>query len=230
MDSLCRSRQLGGLEMRLSLVLASMWLLLNLFSSAGPQETKRDSPEVAFDAYKNAMANNNYRAMYSQISPALQDGMIIEAIFAMGSGASSDKADAIMEKYIDKKRFEKIWSTQKDHQPTEKDISDCYLQSITDKQKFFIESWTYLRVDRKRKKPQAKFANLSNLKIENVVSSGKSKLTSIDSVFSNDGRLVESTQTTEIDVYFVKSKGKWIVASKSEWSQLRKLEKGKEIP
>ena len=216
--------------MRLSFVLASISLLLNLFTSASPQETKRDSPKIVFDAYRNAIANNNYKALFSAISPANQDGMIIEAIFAMGSGASSDKADAILEKYIDKKRFEEIWSTIKDNQPTEKEIFDCYLRSITDKQKLFVESWTYLRVDRKREKPPAKFANLSDLKIENNVASGKTKLTSIDSVASADGSSVESARAAEVDVYFINSKGKWRVASKSEWSQLRKPKKGNNIP
>ena len=60
------------------------------------------------DAYSNAIKNNDFEAMYSTISPAYQNGMIFQGRFALGSGASSDKAEAILEGAFDTKLLAKL--------------------------------------------------------------------------------------------------------------------------
>ena len=64
-----------------------------------------ESVNSDFDAYRTAVTSKDYKAMYSTISPAYQDGMIFQGMFALRSGAFSDEADAVLEGAFDEKRF-----------------------------------------------------------------------------------------------------------------------------
>jgi len=184
---------------------------------------ERNSVQHVFDAYRIAVASKNYDAMYSTISPAYQDGMIFQAVFALGSGASGDEADAIMKGAFDEKKFKKLQAAiAKDHPLTDQDAIDLYGQSVINRKKFITESWTYLKGRSRRNKPP-EYANLTRLKIENNVASGKVKCTTTShGPINASGSSVETKRTSEIDLYFIKSKGKWVVAPKSEWNQLKK--------
>jgi len=185
----------------------------------------RDSVKLVFDAYSNATKNNDFEAMYSTISPAYQNGMIFQGMFALGSGASSDKAEAIMEGAFDTKLLAKLQADllEKKRTITDQDAVDLIARSVIDRQKFFTESWTYITGRSTRDVPE-RYSDLSGLKIENNVASAKAKRTSTTYGFiAHDGSAEVHTQTTDLNVYFIKSKGKWVVAYKAEWNQLKEL-------
>ena len=184
----------------------------------------RDSVKLAFDAYSNAIKNNDFEAMYSTISPAYQNGMIFQGRFALGSGASSDKAEAILEGAFDTKLLAKLQADllEKKRPITDQDAVDLIARSVIDRQKFFTETWTYIIKSRSPRDVPDRYSDLSGLKIENNVASAKVKRTSTTyGPIANDGSAEVHTQTTDLNVYFIKSKGKWVVAYKAEWNQLK---------
>ena len=84
-------------------------ILFGMLASIGyAQDSSVDSPQLAFESYNNAIEKKDWDSLFLLISPAHQDYLIFEAVFAMGMNSPNKEADAIIDKYVDKAKLEEF--------------------------------------------------------------------------------------------------------------------------
>ena len=203
-------------------VLFAFGMIANM---AYAQDSRSDSPQVVFESYRTALERDDWNSLYSTLSPGYRDYMIFESVFAIGVGASSDEANAIIEKYVDKTKFEKLDAAIKQRPTTEQCIA-MFSQAIENKKGMFLDCSNYF--DQKDKKnPDAnkpKFGPLVGLVINENVASAKSSVTSTIVCYSRtvgDAKDVRHVQemTSDTPVYFIKSGEKWLFSTETEWQK-----------
>ena len=198
-------------------------LALAVVSNASiAQELGCDSPQSAFECHNVSWEKEQWASLFSVLAPGYRDYLIFEARFAMGVGAKGDEADAILAKYVDETKFEKLAATFK-RRPTTEQTHEIFSQSIKDKKGMFVDCQKYF-AKRNPDRPYPKFGPLVKLVIIKDVASAKTTVTSTIVHWSNAGGDAkdirhETETTSDIFVYFIKSNGKWFYATKTEWQQ-----------
>ncbi len=123
-------------------VLIAFGMIANM---AYAQDSRGDSPQVVFESYRTALERDDWNSLYSTLSPGYRDYMIFESVFAIGVGASSDEANAIIEKYVDKTKFEKLDAAIKQRPTTEQCIAMFPRQLKTRRECFSIARNTSIK-------------------------------------------------------------------------------------
>lgn len=232
-------------------------VLLSIAVNIGcAQDSRVDSPQLAFESYRIASANNDYSSLYSTFSPGYRDYMIFEAVFGLRMDDQNKEAIAIYAKYVDEAKLEKfnsefqqrltnvlnslpvlngfVDSKNVDQAKLEKFKSEVQQQQLTDVQTYaivsqaiqnkkgiFVDSMKYFE----RECPddnKPKFGPLKKLVINKDVASAKTAVTSTIGGLYNDGSGAkdirhETEMTMDMPVYFIKSNGKWLFATPTEW-------------
>ena len=192
------------------------------------QETKNDSPESTFKKFVEATDKDDYASLYSSISVEARNRMIFEAVFAMGSGAAGEQADKIMEKYIDQDKLNELAKDLRGS-PRPDQFAELYAKAIDDPKGMFVDSYKYLS-ERSKDKTGPKYGDLYNIKIDGATASANAKVTTtIVSYRKRAGEdkstRHESKNSSRQPFYFIKSKDKWVLATKNEWQEKRKADK-----
>ena len=205
--------------MRTSLIIVLLSISASIVSA---QESPVDSPQLAFDSYKSASENNDWNSLYAAISPGWRDYMIFESVFAMGMNAPNKEGDAIIAKYVDQAKLEKLYAGFK-QRPTPDETIKMYSQAIQNKRGMFLECMRHFE---KKEKDQSdatkpKFGQLAGLVVNGNVATAKSSLTTTVISYSRiegDSKDIRQEQeiTTDIPVYFIKSDGKWLCSTPAE--------------
>lgn len=195
------------------------------------QDSSADSPQLTFESHRTAVEKKDWNSLFSTISPGYRDHMIFEALFAMGMN-ETEESKAIFEKHIDKTKLEEL-SAAHDSPPTAEEGYAILSQAIQDKKGMFVDCLSY--VDRSLTDDSAKktkLGPLEGLAIDDNVASAKSRLTTTIVYYSKNPGDAESVRheeevSTDISVYFIKSDGKWMYATKDEWKKHKSLDKDK---
>ncbi len=203
-------------------VLIAFGMIANM---AYAQDSRSDSPQVVFESYRTALERDDWNSLYSTLSPGYRDYMIFESVFAMGVGAPCDEANAIIEKYVDKAKFEKL-NTAFTQQPTTEQCIATYSQAIENKKGMFLDCSKYFE-QKGKKNPDAnkpKFGPLVGLVINENVAFAKCSVTFTIVFYSRtvgDAKDVRHEQetTTDTPCYFIKSDEKWLFSTQTEWQK-----------
>ena len=207
--------------------IASVIVLLAMLTSTGyAQDSRVDTPQLAFESFKTAFEKNDWDTMYSAISPGRRDYMIFESIFGLGMDDSDPEAKAITTKYVDQAKLESLYAAFK-IRPTTAQTIELYSQVIKNKKGMFVDGLKYFENKAKHNldlRPNPRFGQLSDLVIDKKVAAAKSTLTSTVVHYSNAGGDAKDVRhekivTREERVYFINLDGKWLYATPEEWQQ-----------
>ena len=200
-------------------------------ASGCQREVHVDSPQLAFDSYKTASQSNDWIALYSALSPGYRDYMIFESVFAMEMNPNKESS-AIISKYVDHAKLEKLFIAHKQPLSTEETIS-IYSQAIKSKEAMFTDCLKYLQKNsHDDPADNQKFGPLLALEVSGNAATATSTVTSTIVSYSrspDDTKDIRHEQevNSDVNMYFVKLNGKWVYSTLTEWQEHKSQDSSK---
>ena len=190
-----------------------------------PQPAKKtaidfSSPESVYEVYRRATKEKNWDARFAVLSPWQKDWELARLMFAGAMGDKSGEFNKLVEKHIDDRKLERISKRLRKRKLSDMQIARLTGSCITDKRKLYVGS---LRILSKRKVDLGTWGKLRKLERTGSTARGVVDLTTYSTVRTKEPGKKGVTKTTKnvtkLDVYFIKTDGKWYYATKDEWKQ-----------
>lgn len=200
---------------------------ISIFAEEQPQppaKSKRidfSSPQSVFIGYADAASHADAATLFETTSPGMRNRIIFEVFFQQGMIENKELQKTI-DKYFDEKKFEAHLKTlDLTEEPTPQETAARLASFVSEPKKFVVETHAIFE---KLQPSGYTVANLRKVIVKGDYASGIASQTNIHVGYTKIGGVsvrAEKELKTNIEVLFMKIKGRWKVAAPWELDDVK---------